>query len=141
MAYRHAMTTPAKEERHAFSTRLKLAMRSAQVPIRPSALAREFNRRGRGMEVTAHGARKWLVGEAFPTHQRLLALATWLNVQVAWLRFGTRDEPAAKSLQPRIASDEQLLLFQEIMALSGPAQVIVRDLVDSLKKLDQHQAR
>lgn len=97
-------------------------------------LAREFNLRASGMEVTPHGARKWLVGEAFPSQQRLLVLANWLNVQMAWLRFGTQD--GGQPVIGEIASDEQLQLLQEISGLSGRAQEIVRNLVDSLKKLE-----
>ena len=137
MAYRHTMNDPAKEERLAFSTRLKVAMASAHVDVRPSVLAREFNRRARGMEVTSHAARKWLVGEAVPTQQRLLILADWLDVRVAWLRFGTREAgQPADILPPEIASDEQLLLLREISCLSEQAQALVRDLVDSLQKLE-----
>ena len=137
MAYGDAMKDLAKEERLAFSTRLKLAMENAQLPAKPSVLAREFNRRARGMEVTSHGARKWLVGEAIPTQQRLLVLAQWLDVQLAWLRFGARDgpEPGA-SLQAKIASDGQLLLLRDIAALSAQAQALVRELVDSLHTLE-----
>lgn len=134
MAYLHVMNKPAKEERQAFSTRLKLALASAQFPLRPSVLAREFNLRARGMEVTPHGARKWLVGEAFPSQQRLLVLANWLNVQMAWLRFGTQD--GGETAKGEVTSDEQLQLLQEINGLSGRAQEIVRYLVDSLAKLE-----
>ena len=127
----------AKEERLAFSARLKLAMEHAQLSVKPSVLAREFNRRAHGMEVTPHGARKWLVAEAIPAQPRLLILAEWLNVEVAWLRFGSREAgQAAEILQAEIASDEQLLLFQEISALSGQAQALVRELVDMLQKLE-----
>jgi hypothetical protein len=127
----------AKEERLAFSTRLKLAMEHAQLPVKPSVLAREFNRRAHGMEVTSHGARKWLVGEAIPTQQRLLVLARWLDVQLAWLRFGAREgvQPAA-AVQAKTASDGQLHLMRDIAALSAQAQALVRELVDSLHKLE-----
>jgi hypothetical protein len=130
------MNDSVKEERQAFSTRLKLALKNANISTRPSVLVREFNRRARGMEVTAHGARKWLVGEAYPSPGRLLTLAAWLNVQVSWLRFGTQDAGPHPTLQPGSASSEQMLLFQDIIALSGPAQAIVRELVSSLKKLE-----
>ena len=136
MAYRCGMNSLDDEERLAFSARLRLALANAHIPVRPSALAREFNRRASGMEVTSHAARKWLVGEAFPSQPRLLALAAWLDVQVAWLRFGTLEIGQSASAQARIASDEQLRLLQEIASLSGPARAIVRDLVQSLQQLE-----
>lgn len=130
------MNSLDEEERLAFSARLRLAMANAHIPIRPSVLAREFNRRAGGMEVTSHAARKWLVGEAFPSQPRLLALAAWLEVQVAWLRFGTLEIGQSAGAQDRIASGEQLRLLQDIAALSGPARALVRDLVQSLRQLE-----
>ncbi len=76
-------------ERMNFSLRLKETLHSARgLPASPTVLAREFNFRYSGEPVTVHAARKWLVGDALPTQDKLRTLATWLGVSVEWLRFG-----------------------------------------------------
>jgi transcriptional regulator with XRE-family HTH domain len=70
----------------------------------------------RGVQVTVHAARKWLLGEAIPTQDKLQALAAWLGVEPNWLRFGVGSgegiAPAAKSMDPvtlRLLSDYEQL--------------------------------
>src|SRR3954471_16953373 len=76
-------------EREDFSERLQQALRNADYsPDSPTQLAREFNIRFTGRPITVHAARKWLVGEAIPTQEKLRTLAQWLGVQAEWLRFG-----------------------------------------------------
>src|SRR3954451_8373270 len=76
-------------ERESFSERLQMALRNAEYsPDSPTQLAREFNIRFDGRPITVHAARKWLVGEAIPTQEKLRTLAQWLGVPAEWLRFG-----------------------------------------------------
>jgi transcriptional regulator with XRE-family HTH domain len=77
-------------ERKRFSERLKRALQNAEYSAdSPTQLAREFNLRFSGRPVTVHATRKWLQAEAIPTQEKLLALASWLNVPAEWLRFGS----------------------------------------------------
>src|SRR6478609_965484 len=87
----------ASIEREDFSERLQQALRNADYsPDSPTQLAREFNVRFAGRPITVHAARKWLVGEAIPTQEKLRTLAQWLGVPAEWLRFGgTADETLA----------------------------------------------
>lgn len=79
-------------EREGFSERLQQALRNAEYsPDSPTQLAREFNIRFDGRPITVHAARKWLVGEAIPTQEKLRALARWLVVPADWLRFGGNE--------------------------------------------------
>jgi hypothetical protein len=79
-------------EREDFSVRLQQALRKGSYsPDSPTQLAREFNVRFSGHPITVHAARKWLVGEAIPTQEKLRTLATWLGVATEWLRFGGDD--------------------------------------------------
>ncbi len=79
----------ASIEREDFSERLQQALRTADYsPESPTQLAREFNIRFPGRPITVHAARKWLVGEAIPTQEKLRTLAQWLGVPCEWLRFG-----------------------------------------------------
>lgn len=76
-------------ERESFSERLQQALRNAHYsPDSPTRLAREFNIRFEGRPITVHAARKWLVGEAIPTQEKLRMIAQWLGVPAEWLRFG-----------------------------------------------------
>ena len=79
-------------ERESFSERLQQALKNAHYsPDSPTRLAREFNIRFEGRPITVHAARKWLVGEAIPTQEKLRMIAQWLGVPADWLRFGGAD--------------------------------------------------
>jgi hypothetical protein len=79
----------------AFSERLQHALRKADyAPDSPTQLAREFNSRYAGNQVTVDAAREWLVGNAIPTQDKLDALASWLGVSSQWLLFGDDGRPA-----------------------------------------------
>lgn len=86
----------SSNERESFSQRLQQALKNAHYsPDSPTRLAREFNIRFEGRPITVHAARKWLVGEAIPTQEKLRMLAHWLGVPAEWLRFGGNAEPGA----------------------------------------------
>lgn len=85
-------------ERESFSERLQQALKNAHYsPDSPTRLAREFNIRFEGRPITVHAARKWLVGEAIPTQEKLRMIAQWLGVPADWLRFGGADAPGAQA--------------------------------------------
>lgn len=95
----------SSEERLSFSRRLQQSLQNADyAPDSPTQLAREFNLRFSGRPISVHAARKWLVGEAIPTQEKLRALAQWFGVSAEWLRFGAES---ATSSQGRGAADLQ----------------------------------
>jgi hypothetical protein len=55
-------------------------------------LEREFNLRWRGEPITVTATRKWLLGLAVPTLDKLRVLALWLDVAEDWLRWGVDHE-------------------------------------------------
>ncbi|MFC5770263.1 hypothetical protein [Thauera sinica] len=121
-------------ERDAFSARLREVLaRTAPGLARPTALAREFNRRYAGTPVTLHATRKWLEGEAIPAQDKLRVLADWLGVTAEWLRFGQGTEFSC-SEEPRREFDYQLM--RDIAALTEAHQQVVRDLVKSLRQAE-----
>lgn len=75
-----------------FSKRLALALEVVGAQLSPTVLQREYNSRSKQPPVTVHAARKWLMGEAIPTQDRVQVLAEWLNVSASWLRFGEEIE-------------------------------------------------
>lgn len=126
------------DERHGFRDRLHRALRDENLSARPSAFARGFNLRAEGASVTPHAARKWLVGEAIPTQERMVILAKWLNVNAAWLRFGAADEtelPDVRELAGSLTHD-QTDLVRAVIALSKPSQAVVHELVQALRRLE-----
>lgn len=125
----------ALNERINFADRLHLALVAAQQPTSTTAFTRAYNLRANGAAVSPHGARKWLRGEAVPTQEKILALARWLNVQAAWLRFGDPENGAYGLAGLEMLSDEHRILIQDVMSLSIPLQAIIRDFVDSMLKV------
>lgn len=131
----------ADDERRHFSDRLLGALRAARQSTTPSAFTREFNLRADGAMVTVHGARKWLAGEAFPTQEKIIILARWLNINAAWLRFGDAQNSRYRLQVPELPNltSENLVLIHDVMSLPPAAQLIVRDLVDSFLRHDGMQ--
>ena len=112
-------------EREGFSERLQQALKNAHYsPDSPTRLAREFNIRFEGRPITVHAARKWLVGEAIPTQEKLRMIAQWLGVPADWLRFGGSENAAPNGEG----------------ALNGSARFESADvkLIADLQRLDEH---
>ena len=83
-------------EKAEFGVRLCKAMQTQGVPLRPSVLEREFNRRYWGKPITLQAVRRWMRGEAIPSQDKLQVLAEWLKIEPQVLRFG---EQAVRSAQ------------------------------------------
>lgn len=129
----------AHDERINFADRLRTSLLDACQPVEPSAFMRAYNLRADGATVTSHAARKWLRGEAFPTQEKILIIARWLNVHASWLRFGDAEKRNYGAGPPppldESWSNENLVLMHDIRALTPVGQIIVRDLVDSLMRI------
>lgn len=134
-------------ERKDFSDRLQQALRNADYsPDSPTQLAREFNVRFSGNPVTVHAARKWLVGEAIPTQEKLRALASWLGVPAEWLRFGGDDMslpgPADENAKPganeRFAS-EDIKLIADLQRLDDHYRTIAREIIRLLVRINREK--
>ncbi len=123
----------AQDEKMYFSERLKSSLRAAGLSLRASDFARAFNARADGAAVTAHAARKWLRGEAIPTHEKLVIMAVWLGINAAWLRYGDAhvDLPAGEVIPEANISTPALALMNDIHSLPLPAQQTIRDIVDA----------
>lgn len=85
--------------------------------------------------MSVHAARKWLMGESFPTQERLKVLATWLKVSPQWLRFGENSggRIGAANDDTGIRHDEAVLLG-DFRRLDERSQAVVKDLISSLLK-------
>jgi transcriptional regulator with XRE-family HTH domain len=123
----------AFDERMHFSERLKSALNNAGLSLKPSDFARAFNARADGAAVSIHAARKWLCGEAIPTHEKLVILSVWLGVNAAWLRFGDADASVMTDevIPEANISTPTLALMNDILSLPEPAQQTIREIVDA----------
>lgn len=84
-----------------FGIRLCEAMQAEGLPLRPSVLEREFNKRYWGRSVSLQAVRRWMRGEAIPSQDKLQVLAEWLKIEPQILRFGEETVRAVRSSQQR----------------------------------------
>jgi len=127
-------------EREGFSERLQQALRNADYSSdSPTQLAREFNVRFDGRPITVHAARKWLVGEAIPTQEKLRTLAQWLGVPAEWLRFGGTETHAtgeSPAMQARFESSDVKLL-SDLQRLDEHHQALAREFMRMLVRVNR----
>lgn len=133
----------ASIEREDFSSRLQLALRNAAYsPDSPTQLAREFNVRFAGRPITVHAARKWLVGEAIPTQEKLRTLAHWLGVPAEWLRFGGSTSPGQMTDADPVLrfESEDVKLITDLQRLDEHYRNIAREIIRMLVRIN-HQSK
>lgn len=124
------MVVKISHEREQFSQRLQKMLRDFHhCPDSPTELAREFNVRFPGRPITVHAARKWLVGEAIPTQDKMRTLADWLMVPIDWLRFG--NDAARRDVPDPLthANPVDVKLIADLQLLDEPHRQIVREVV------------
>lgn len=128
-------------EREGFSERLQQALRNANYSAEsPTQLAREFNIRFDGKPITVHAARKWLVGEAIPTQEKLRTLAHWLGVPAEWLRFGGGGpgETGDGAAQQRFESAD-VKLINDLLRLDEHHQTLAREFIRMLVRVNREK--
>ena len=136
----------ASIEREDFSERLQHALRNADYsPDSPTQLAREFNIRFSGRPITVHAARKWLVGEAIPTQEKLRTLAQWLGVPAEWLRFGGEERRAERGTDGSVIESsarfdsEDVKLIADLQHLDEHYRTIAREFIRMLVRLNRQK--
>ena len=128
-------------ERESFSERLQQALKNAHYsPDSPTRLAREFNIRFEGRPITVHAARKWLVGEAIPTQEKLRMIAQWLGVPADWLRFGGPESPGEAADTGGAARFESadVKLIADLQRLDEHHRQLAREFIRMLVRIN-HQ--
>jgi len=130
----------SSSERENFSERLQQALKNAHYsPDSPTRLAREFNIRFDGRPITVHAARKWIVGEAIPTQEKLRTLAGWLGVPSDWLRFGGSElgTPSADSPQALARFESaDVKLIADLQRLDDHHRQVVREFIRMLVRMN-----
>jgi transcriptional regulator with XRE-family HTH domain len=130
-------------ERESFSERLQQALKNAHYsPDSPTRLAREFNIRFEGRPITVHAARKWLVGEAIPTQEKLRMIAQWLGVPADWLRFGGNEHAAGGENGHGAARFESadVKLIADLQRLDEHHRQLAREFIRMLVRMNHHKA-
>ena len=132
-------TMNSTNERENFSERLQTALKNAHYsPDSPTRLAREFNVRFEGRPITVHAARKWLVGEAIPTQEKLRMIAQWLGVPADWLRFGGDNDAATNgdgAGVPRFESAD-VKLISDLQRLDEHHRQLAREFIRMLVRVN-----
>jgi len=127
-------------EKALFANRLIKAMQAKGYDAKASVLEREFNLNYSGKPMTLHGVRKWLIGEAIPSGDKLLTLAKWLDVPPEELAF---EKDIQKAIAQRDARWQQDIgyrdkeVFEAFIALSPTYKKIVRDMIVALSTKSQ----
>jgi transcriptional regulator with XRE-family HTH domain len=128
------------DEKHAFSERFLAALKSAGVAIAsPTRLALQFNLLHHGKPVTAQAVRKWLAGQAIPSHDKLLTLAMWLNIPPSALRFGEESSHQHQTDTNHLSKQPELELAQDIVKLSPEHQLVVKAVVATHLRVEKSQ--
>ncbi|RJG21686.1 hypothetical protein [Massilia cavernae] len=130
-------------ERESFSERLQQALKNAHYsPDSPTRLAREFNIRFDGRPITVHAARKWLVGEAIPTQEKLRMIAHWLGVPAEWLRFGGAEDASTSTEHANGASrfeSADVKLIADLQRLDEHHRQIAREFIRMLVRMNNQK--
>lgn len=109
--------------RERFAARLREAMLDADYPAKKRA--------AHGVDVvplmavanvTREAARKYVTGKSLPDEERIVRIAEWLDVRLAWLRDGEgekRDAPERKPGDPHVAQESAVYSSAEAAELAA----------------------
>ena len=123
------------DEKTLFAKRLVLAMQSKGYEAKASILEREFNLNYSGKPMTLHGVRKWLIGEAIPSGDKLLTLAKWLEIPPEELILNKNIQVAIQQRDTRWKQElgyKDKEVFEAYTQLSSPHKKIIRDMIIAL---------
>ena len=130
------MSSP--EERAEFSKRLRTSLARIGCAQSPSLLAKEFNTRTADKSVTMFAARKWLMGEAIPTQEKVQVLAEWLAVSSQWLRFGEgAGLPTQRVTKSQKTDPGEKSMLAGYQRLSETHRLVVREMISILLRVER----
>jgi transcriptional regulator with XRE-family HTH domain len=131
------------QAREEFSKRLRKALQDKGIGIdSPTRLAEDFNDRYMGRRVTQQAVRKWMNGEAIPSHDKIKALAEWLNVSPHSLHYGEVGGAGHSAQQPaapyrNILPDQELI--KRYRKLNVRQQQAVAEIITALAAKDRRR--
>lgn len=120
-----------------FAQRLHEALAHIGMPAKPAMIEREFNQRYWGKPITLHGVRRWLRGESFPAHDKILCLAEWLGVEPSVLRYGD-EVPKAIRARRKLWDEgigyQEREIFELFLKLPVPQRKVAREVILALAR-------
>jgi hypothetical protein len=127
----------SSEGKH-FSDRLQKALKEAGYSAYgPTELAHQFNKRFTGHPISVHAARKWLMGEAIPTQDKVRVLADWLTVPAEWLRFGGHETTGGNAASNGSIDPAYARLIADIQHLDAAQRKLVFEFVRLVIRLNR----
>lgn len=120
-----------------FAQRLAKAMVTQGYEPRPVVLEREFNLRYSGKPMTISGVRKWLIGTAIPSGDKLLTLAKWLDIPPEELAFEKDIEKAIAQREVRWKEEigyKDKEIFDAFIKLPAPQKKVIREVIMAFAK-------
>lgn len=129
------------QAREEFSKRLRKALQDKGFGTEsPTRLAQSFYGDYPDRRVTPQAVRKWLNGDAIPSHDKVRALAEWLEVSPNWLHHGEggaghgAQQPAAPY---RTLQDQELV--RRYRKLNPRQQQAVGEIITALAAKDRRR--
>ncbi len=133
------MKTTNEELRKAFSARIYNEFKRIGLPTdSPTEIARTINRKLPQLSVTAQAVRKWLLGDGFPSQDKLVMLADWLGISAQWLRYGTGERIIQPTKIDNVLGTEN---SSPSVMLFGYEYVRLIPLIDAIAKLSGRNLR
>jgi hypothetical protein len=141
------VATDKKKPAEAFAARLGRSLSENGKKLSPTALARDFNLRWRGVPVTVNATRKWLTGQSVPTLDKITVLSSLLGVSADWLRWGEvtmnyRESGSSivttKAHIRDVASTSTIPAFQDFLLLTPKHRRLVEAVIETLLKEQNH---
>lgn len=120
------------DPRKQFSEALKAAMVAKGYPAKASVLEREFNLKHYGKPITLHGVAKWLRGESLPSHDKVITLAKWLEIEPSELIYGfevKKEIDESKHRWQHAIGYQEREVFEAFLNLPAPQRKIVREVI------------
>lgn len=131
------------QAREEFSKRLRKALLDGGFATEsPTRLAENFNGQYPDRRVTQQAVRKWLNGEAIPSHNKIQALAAWLEVSPHWLHYGEAvgaGHAAQQSAAPYRSNLADQELLRRYRKLNPRQQQAVAEIITALAAKDRRR--
>lgn len=121
-----------------FAQRLIIAMQARGYLARPAVLEREFNLRYHGKPMTISGVRKWLIGTAMPSGDKIVTLAKWLEISPEELAFGKDIQQAIAQREARWQKEigyQDKEVFEAYTTLPPTQKKILREVIMTFAKM------
>lgn len=123
------------EEKAAFASRLRAALRAAGINPSAAELEKRFNSRYTGAAVTAQAISGWLTGRYLPKQDKLRVLAELARTDPHVLRYGGGRETVSEPrlIYPSGVGPRDRRVIDAYLALAPKRRELVGELVEALQ--------